>query len=92
MTAPRMGKGAVKKAKLTPWFPADVNPVRVDEYECSRLEHQSRVTRRLHWSGAGWSYSANHPHGAWIGGTACMFVSDKDKWRGLASDPSKGAQ
>lgn len=76
------------KEKMTPWFDADVKPVRRGLYECSRLEYRTRVTRRLHWNGRIWTYAADIPYGMRTGQIACMFKRDNDKWRGLATNPS----
>lgn len=91
MTAARMGKSAVKAA-VTDWFCAFVYPVRKGEYECERTEwcgrKSARVTRRLRWGKQGWSYT-EAGDGFAVGSTALMCYEDGDKWRGLASDPTK---
>lgn len=80
--------------KKTPWFPASVDPVRSGVYECDRLEVYEggyrRFRRFLNWDGMEWSFTKDdYSIGIRSGGFASMWDSDKDKWRGLASDPSK---
>lgn len=72
--------------KKTEWFPADVKPVRFGIYECDRYipadkdEPARRQRRFLEFDYLGWRYPE---HGL----PAMMFVSQHDKWRGLAEKP-----
>jgi hypothetical protein len=79
-----MGEGM----KKTQWFPADVKPVHIGVYECERWEQGFRmVKRKLHWSGAGWSYSVKVPeYGLSAGHHAAMFPNQGDRWRGLTKE------
>lgn len=73
----------MNKPKLTPWFPARLNPVRRGEYEVDRLidfvtagvRHISRRRERLIWTAHGWRYLT--------GAYAAMCEQDGDKWRGV---------
>lgn len=74
----------MREAKLTPWFPGDVKPVRRGVYQ------------RLYTSGTGWAYWNGDFWG--MRGVSKYFAkSMKDfyapiqshEWRGLAEDPKK---
>lgn len=80
------------KKKLTPWFPANILPVRDGIYKCNRLEAGDlRVTRMLHWTcknGNGqWTYTDDGiPMRSRPGDRALMFEEDGDKWCGIQGD------
>ena len=72
---------------LTDWYPADIDPVRVGQYECDRwippgrgipddpTDSAQRQVVQLFWNGNFWSYEC--------GVKALMYVSQGDCWRGL---------
>lgn len=65
----------------TDWFPADVLPVRVGEYECKYAFND--IPQRRYFDGTKWKQ---------IGNVGCCFFgignTDGEFWRGLASDPA----
>ena len=72
--------------KLTDWFPGDVKPVRKGVYERNSL-----TGKYSFWTGTHWCLgfvSMIQASGSKTG-SSC---DQKASWRGLASDPSKGAQ
>lgn len=77
----------------TPWFAADVMPVRDGEYEVKRLIwdfgrkrfHLSR--HRLEFFRGKWYYT-ERARMSYPGSLAAMTHDNQCKWRGLANDPS----
>lgn len=70
--------------KLTPWFPADVKPVRVGVYK-ARLTKNPEVSGFGFWDGRRWGWLHNTEQRAM---TDDLEGSSQNKeWRGLASDP-----
>lgn len=70
----------MRKKLLTPWFPAEVKPVRAGWYqrkwEVPRLCNEPDYFDGLHWF---------HGYG---GDTPSTYVSSMDlRWRGLAKKP-----
>jgi hypothetical protein len=63
--------------ELTPWFPADVKPARVGNYQCR--EGSQDV---WYWDGRVW----RSPNFGW------ECTKQDRQWRGLASDPSKAVK
>jgi len=71
-----------KKQKLTPWFPADVKPVRDGVYKTA---HGYQF-----WSGKFWGGWSSTKEIAYC--NRFMWSSaQQDKWCGLASDPKEAA-
>lgn len=70
----------MSKPKLTPWFPADVTPVREGVYETTFR----CWTGYSHWDGYGWSnqQETKNLDAEWRSG-----ASQNKNWRGLAQDP-----
>jgi hypothetical protein len=68
--------------KFTPWFPADVKPVRIGVYE-TRFGDNPRISGFSEWAGE-WSNQTSVNGGD-------NFFSDgaiqKKEWRGLAKAP-----
>ena len=62
--------------KLTPWYPAEIKPVRVGYYDCE-LCHSKGNERRHFWNGTNW-YRDNS--------LQCNMLTMKG-WRGLAEEP-----
>jgi hypothetical protein len=76
-------------AKLTPWFPADVKPVRVGVYERddSATDLGNGHAAYSHWSGSKWGHLCEWTNQA---GEFTSLISEYQDlpWRGLASDPA----
>jgi hypothetical protein len=70
---------------LTPWFPADVKPVRVGVYE--RDMGASLCGKYSHWNGQWWGGWANTVESAADNANYGSEVQNKP-WRGLSADPS----
>jgi len=73
--------------KRTPWFPANVNPVRAGLYETERfcVSEPASGVHLAQWNGANWSYA--HDCGFTLAGdrmTMCAW--DGDQWRGLTEE------
>jgi hypothetical protein len=66
-----------KKQKLTPWFPAEVDPVRAGVYEVSQT---GRISRAV-WDGVRWKTDG------FYGTDNLSWFFWGDKWRGLAEPP-----
>jgi hypothetical protein len=64
--------------ELTPWFPADVKPVRPGKYNSS---YQRDPNVFFYWDGKQWVYGPD----SGLRGSACT-VQDRE-WRGLAKKP-----
>lgn len=64
-------------SKLTDWFPADVKPVRVGQYEVANTHYGDPFP--LHWDGRKWCLSD----------TKTPAIFQNREWRGLAADPEQ---
>jgi hypothetical protein len=62
-------------AQMTEWYPPEIKPVRVGEYEI-----WSNYSMRLWWNGDSWG-TGNYELLPWL---------QNCHWRGLAADPKKG--
>jgi len=72
-------------SEVTPWFPGKVKPVRVGVYETA----PRGVTRYYQfWDGFRWGWAGHSPKEAEQDRRLPSY-HQKDKWRGLSSDPSK---
>ena len=71
-------------SKYTPWFPADVMPVRRGVYEVDAL---SGIRWYRRWDGKVWFSGDNTPENA--ASSKCPLVMNAHPWRGLA-EPPKG--
>lgn len=74
------------KEKLTPWFPADVKPVRVGVYETNFREVCAVFKGFSFWNGVEWSNQRDLKEGARTAGYTGSVQTKQ--WRGLASNPS----
>lgn len=72
----------MSKQELTPWFPADMKPVRVGMYE-REYNFWTGLDARDYWNGEKWIVCLN---GFWDGSD--YSATSLKKWRGLASDPN----
>lgn len=74
---------AVKKVKLTRWFPGDVKPARVGLYELRRwvmpLLRAGTIANCAHWDGERWCFGLDR--------SVSVDVTSEDAWRGLAEQP-----
>jgi hypothetical protein len=67
--------------EFTPWFPANVKPVRVGRYHFRRWYMGSdRPDSYAYWNGAAWEFTIGPG----------KVVASPSEWRGLAHPP-KGA-
>jgi hypothetical protein len=66
---------------LTPWFPADVKPVRVGVYQRKTVDLDYS-----YWNGKFWQLGATKPE--WAKENRRKTISGPQKWRGLSADPS----
>ena len=67
---------------LTPWFPADVQPVHVGVYEVERVAGLRPMY--AHWSGSCWGWWASNPATA-AGKLHRQWTSEtRGVWRGVA--------
>ena len=84
----------MSKPKLTPWIDGSVKPTRVGVYERDyaypRPIKRKSVVVFCRWDGADWYCCSSTILGAAAEGLASDI--DGAPWRGLASDPSKGAK
>lgn len=72
--------------KLTEWFPAHIDPVRIGIYEVQReyTDGSQMAPHRLRWTGSAWEYCSriflarNGDYASMTGG---------DYWRGLTRPP-----
>lgn len=72
---------------LTPWFDPEVKPVRVGEYNASRLK---AGTLLRWWNGSQWSMPyTNRSERKKECRNHVSVVQDGIFWRGLARDPAK---
>jgi hypothetical protein len=71
--------------KLTPWFPADVKPVRPGVYKVKTRSGRPWYRR---WDGKVWFVGSNTPKDAASKIEQLWFI-DSRSWRGLA-EPPKG--
>lgn len=76
----------MSKPKLTPWFPADVKPVHVGEYE---YRYESGYVFRAYFDGAKFVIH-DLTEADWWGSP--VDGSFSDHWRGLANPPKKTKQ
>ena len=67
-------KGA-SPLSVTPWFPANVRPVRAGMYECEICIKHSNPQKQHYWTGKAWYMARND----FVGGLAPF------RWRGLSS-------
>lgn len=85
----------MSKQKMTDWFPYNVNPVHVGEYEV-------RNSRPLRWNATGRLFGRNRRYWdgtRWLtfdldnrwGRISIMGTHETHQWRGLASPPTKAA-
>lgn len=77
-------------AKLTPWFPPDVKPVRVGVYEARWTLPAMRVRniQYQHWNGVTWGAWAQSPTAALRNAIGPSMRQDPE-WRGLAKEPKQ---
>jgi hypothetical protein len=68
--------------KLTPWFPANVKPVRAGVYEISSTTPWYR-----YWDGANWCAGERTPWEAEKLELLPLVVAFAEPWRGLAEEP-----
>jgi len=61
--------------KLTGWFPPEIKPARIGLYECKWSD------LNWYWNGSAWRNAGN----------SFDCTLQNRYWRGLASDPAKGA-
>lgn len=73
----------MKKAKLTKWFPPNVNPVHVGVYE--RQYHLSSWRTYCLWNGNSWLWPEISPSDAALCTTESTY--QLLPWRGLAEKP-----
>lgn len=65
--------------KVTNWYPAKINPVRVGWYEC-HYAGEEEYTMRRYWNGLFWLIVPESLP------TCCAFgIDPRDKWRGLCA-------
>lgn len=69
--------------ELTPWFPADVKPVRKGVYEVRDFNIEKEYS---FWDGVEWKARQLTPSHAAL--RLHKAHTQEKKWRGLASDPS----
>jgi hypothetical protein len=67
--------------KLTPWFPANVKPVRVGVYQVRDTDTLPWYRR---WDGAHWHIGAESVR---IAAATSMPIDSQLPWRGLAEEP-----
>lgn len=73
--------------KLTPWYPADVKPVRDGVYETAIEESTSTFFQ--YWLDGKWRYCSRTPERA-VSRLQRNPSNCQDRvWRGLAEDPNK---
>lgn len=72
-----------KQPEVTPWFPADVKPVRTGFYQ-REYKFQVDVQSPDKWDGRQWIVCGDR-------GQAIQVAGQKLRWRGLASDPKVSA-
>ena len=72
--------------ELTDWFPGDLKPVRKGVYE-----RRSIAGRYSFWTGSRWCMGFTYMDEV-SGSKAASSFDQGALWRGLTSDPSKGAQ
>ncbi len=72
------------KPKLTPWFPADVEPVRKGVYE---VDFGNRLSWFAYWDGQGFGYRSTTIKSAHDCRHYKTYLSGKTAWRGLAQEP-----
>jgi hypothetical protein len=76
----------MSKQELTPWFAADVRPVRRGCYEVKTSDFPSPNYR--FWTGDGWSGTYETPDRDWSGSTSMYrHGHGLQGWRGLAKKP-----
>ena len=70
--------------RLTPWFPADVKPVRVGVYE---IHTNSWEAYYAYWSGQKWGCVADHPTAArWQDNAFLDGAFQRKIWRGFTEE------
>jgi len=74
------------KPKLTPWFPGEVNPVRVGVYERGN-DGIPLPYPFYEWNGEFWVGIGSDSPDKLIGRNRSVFQGIQ--WRGLAEDPAK---
>ena len=74
-------------AKLTPWFPAHIKPVRKGVYKISPCVGSDWFRR---WDGANWLWGARTPEDAAFDHAPIIFLPD-ELWCGLARKPKEAA-
>ena len=65
-------------AKMTPWFPPDIKPVRIGEYECKYCVENRNPLSRHYWDGKRWIFSRSN-----------SWVLNSTIWRGLSRPTRK---
>lgn len=70
--------------KLTPWFPANVNPVWPGPY---KIKEDGRLAWYRYWDGENWYVGAPTPDAATHWPRSRLANSLKQPWRGLAEEP-----
>lgn len=70
--------------ELTPWFPADVKPIRPGVYA---TQYVKDVDGFSYWDGEKWGYQAEDVYRAGSAGYR-NFCRPLRPWRGLAADPN----
>lgn len=68
--------------KMTPWFPPEIRPVRVGEYQCDS-------SARRWWDGESWScmYFPDEPRAIKLAERQQVSCYQEIQWRGLAEEP-----
>ncbi len=70
--------------KLTPWFPANVKPVRVGVYE---IHSNTTTPWYRHWDGLNWCAGERTPWEAGYLEFIPLGAAFAEPWRGLAEEP-----
>ena len=68
--------------KVTPWFPVDINPVRVGWYEYAGTS--LRIGGRRYWNGKAWVYTPDAQYS--------FSPYPRDHWRGLTKPAEQEAR
>lgn len=46
---------------LTPWYPPEIKPVRIGDYECKYCVERGATVNRHYWNGKRWCMSRDDP-------------------------------
>ena len=69
--------------KVTPWFPVDINPVRVGWYEYTGVGLR-RSNGCRYWNGKAWLYTPDDAYS--------FSPYPRDQWRGMAAPAEQEAR